>query len=250
MIKKTIFDGVEIDDVSLDVMLNLLLKDYQKKSGIKLIVTPNIDHFQRLKKNDDIHFTRAYVDATYRLCDSRIVQKLSLLSDSKINNVVPGSDLTKALLTTDWITSSRVTVIGTSEKEIEILKFKYGLNHVVHYNPPMGFIKSDIEIEKCADLIMSSNPDFVFLAVGSPAQEVVACRLMEICKKIKDFNAIVLCIGASLDFISGKTKRAPVWLQKMNLEWMHRALSQPRRLIPRYMNNFKYIILYLCKFSK
>jgi hypothetical protein len=44
-----------------------------------------------------------------------------------------------------------------------------------------------------------------------------------------------LCIGASIDFLTGKQHRAPVWLQKVGLEWLHRLLSNPRRLAFRYL---------------
>jgi exopolysaccharide biosynthesis WecB/TagA/CpsF family protein len=44
-----------------------------------------------------------------------------------------------------------------------------------------------------------------------------------------------LCIGASIDFLTGKQRRAPVWVQKAGLEWLHRLLSDPRRLASRYL---------------
>ncbi|HDU5204087.1 TPA: WecB/TagA/CpsF family glycosyltransferase, partial [Klebsiella pneumoniae subsp. pneumoniae] len=59
------------------------------------------------------------------------------------------------------------------------------------------------------------------------------------------FAAQLFCIGASLDFLTGKTKRAPIWMQKAHLEWLHRALSQPRRLVPRYYRNLKYVLWFL-----
>jgi exopolysaccharide biosynthesis WecB/TagA/CpsF family protein len=44
-----------------------------------------------------------------------------------------------------------------------------------------------------------------------------------------------LCIGASVDFLTGKQQRAPVWIQKAGFEWLHRLLSDPRRLASRYL---------------
>jgi exopolysaccharide biosynthesis WecB/TagA/CpsF family protein len=44
-----------------------------------------------------------------------------------------------------------------------------------------------------------------------------------------------LCIGASIDFLTGKQRRAPLWVQKAGLEWLHRLLSDPRRLTSRYL---------------
>jgi len=44
-----------------------------------------------------------------------------------------------------------------------------------------------------------------------------------------------LCIGATIDFIAGEKSRAPLWMQKIGLEWLHRMLSEPRRLAKRYL---------------
>lgn len=111
----------------------------------------------------------------------------------------------------------------------------------------MGFIKRINEVEACVDFIINSNPDFVFLAVGSPSQEHLAFSLYQRINSVNpnSFSAQLFCIGASLDFLTGKTKRAPTWMQKAHLEWLHRALSQPRRLVPRYYRNLKYVLWFL-----
>ena len=44
-----------------------------------------------------------------------------------------------------------------------------------------------------------------------------------------------LCVGASLDFLAGKVKRAPAWMQKTRLEWLYRLASEPKRMWKRYL---------------
>jgi N-acetylglucosaminyldiphosphoundecaprenol N-acetyl-beta-D-mannosaminyltransferase len=46
--------------------------------------------------------------------------------------------------------------------------------------------------------------------------------------------AVTLCVGATIDFLAGEKRRAPVWMRKVGLEWLHRLLSEPRRLFRRY----------------
>ncbi|KTC56480.1 hypothetical protein AO269_27670 [Pseudomonas putida] len=51
-----------------------------------------------------------------------------------------------------------------------------------------------------------------------------------------------LCTGAALNFLSGKVQRAPMWVQKLSLEWLHRILSEPSRLAGRYWNDGRRIL--------
>ncbi|HHS9855091.1 TPA: WecB/TagA/CpsF family glycosyltransferase [Klebsiella quasipneumoniae subsp. quasipneumoniae] len=241
------FDTITINDVSMNDFLNIIHRNFLKKDASKIIVTPNIDHLQRLRNSDDSSFCKAYEISDYRLCDSRIVQKLSTFNKQTILNVVPGSDLTRELLKLDWVKSSRITIIGTTDKQVEHLKKLYQLHNIEHFNPSMGFVTRINEVEACVNFIINSNPDFVFLAVGSPSQEHLAFSLYQRINRQNpaSFAAQLFCIGASLDFLTGKTKRAPIWMQKAHLEWLHRALSQPRRLVPRYYRNLKYVIWFL-----
>ncbi|WP_051337985.1 WecB/TagA/CpsF family glycosyltransferase [Pantoea sp. AS-PWVM4] len=247
MINKSEFNGLTINDVSLrqfvDIVQANLISDEDR--SIKVVVTPNIDHFQRLSINSDTAFVEAYERADFRLCDSRIVKILSYLKGNRINNVVPGSDLTRDIIASQWIKNYRVTIIGSDSVSVIELKKQYSLSKIEHHNPPMGFTKNPDEVEKCVDFIHESNPDLVFLAVGSPAQEIVACRLLDKYQRRNNANFFVFCIGASLDFLTGKQKRAPAWMQKLSLEWLFRALSNPKRLLPRYIKNFSFVLRYL-----
>ncbi len=68
------------------------------------------------------------------------------------------------------------------------------------------------------------------LGLGAPKQELwITEYAPEISVKV------ALCVGATIDFIAGEKSRAPLWMQKVGLEWLHRMLSEPRRLAKRYM---------------
>ncbi len=73
--------------------------------------------------------------------------------------------------------------------------------------------------------------DIALLCVGCPAQEQIARQLAELgCK-----SGIALCVGASIDFLTGARARAPLWLQRLSLEWAYRLVREPRRLWRRYL---------------
>lgn len=59
-----------------------------------------------------------------------------------------------------------------------------------------------------------------------------------------DIRAVTLGVGAAFDFHAGTIKRAPKWVQRLGLEWLHRLLSEPRRLWKRYLvTNTKFLVL-------
>jgi N-acetylglucosaminyldiphosphoundecaprenol N-acetyl-beta-D-mannosaminyltransferase len=56
---------------------------------------------------------------------------------------------------------------------------------------------------------------------------------------------VAICAGATIDFLAGERRRAPLWMQRTGTEWLYRALSEPRRLIPRYARGACYLPLLL-----
>ena len=85
--------------------------------------------------------------------------------------------------------------------------------------------------EEIACFVEREAPDFTFLAMGAPQSELVAQRLANRGKA----RGVALCIGASIEFLSGARRRAPRWTQRLGLEWAFRLLSEPRRLWRRYL---------------
>jgi exopolysaccharide biosynthesis WecB/TagA/CpsF family protein len=148
---------------------------------------------------------------------------------NRIRSLVPGSDLTKFLF--ECAKPHTVfSVIGASEQTIEVVRLKYPNVKINHYNPPMGFITSEAEVKKCLEFIDESSSSIIFFAVGSPRQEELALKV-----KRAGTNSALLCIGASILFLSGEEKRAPKVLQHLHLEWLFRLLNSPKRLARRYL---------------
>jgi exopolysaccharide biosynthesis WecB/TagA/CpsF family protein len=96
----------------------------------------------------------------------------------------------------------------------------------------MGFIHDPGAVEACLQFIESHSPfRFCLLAVGSPQQEQLAAMLQSRGRA----RGLALCVGASIDFLTGRERRAPQWMQAAGLEWLHRLLHSPRRLARRYL---------------
>ncbi|MNZ28342.1 putative N-acetylmannosaminyltransferase [compost metagenome] len=244
-VRLTQFNGIDLFDEPVDRILEIINKKMLPK--LSYIVTPNADHFYRLSEPRNSDFIAAYANADLRICDSRIIQKLSFAERHRIRNVIPGSDLTHMIVTSEWASKLDLLIVGPEPHELEVIRHKFFLPNLKGYTPPMGFIRSEAEVRKCIDVIKKSQADIVFLAVGSPQQELLAHRIKQTASDAFPKGTVILCIGASFDFLSGKIKRAPIMLQKLHLEWLHRALSNPSRLIPRYWKNFRWVLFYLLK---
>jgi exopolysaccharide biosynthesis WecB/TagA/CpsF family protein len=101
------------------------------------------------------------------------------------------------------------------------------LQHV----PPMGLLEKPEAVAAIADFLAFHKPHYTLLAMGAPRSEIVAER----CARDGRFGGVSLCIGASIEFLTGDKTRAPRLVQRLSLEWAHRLISEPRRLWRRYL---------------
>lgn len=193
-------------------------------------VTPNVDHLIRFC--DDASFRALYRNAQFVLLDSRFLSYLLRTFTGIRLPTSPGSDLTQQLLEHVVKRDDKLVVVGGSEQQASTLAKQYGLRGLRHYNPPMGFINNPAEVEACLRFIEAESPfRFCLLAVGCPQQEFLAKALQSRAKA----RGLALCVGASINFLTGVERRAPKWMQRIGFEWLYRLLQDPSRLAGRYL---------------
>lgn len=215
------------DRIGLDVALKRIGERAADKP-FAFVVTPNVDHLVRLES--DTVLATLYAQAWLTVCDSRVLELIGRFSGEHID-VTPGSDLTAQLLENVIDSNETVTIIGASKGVVDAVTARYGLTDVRWHEPPMGLRHNREALEDCARFVAENPARFIFLCVGSPQQELVA----EACLDRGDCTGLGLCVGASLDFLGGKIERAPGWMQRSRLEWLHRLASEPRRMWRRYL---------------
>jgi N-acetylglucosaminyldiphosphoundecaprenol N-acetyl-beta-D-mannosaminyltransferase len=198
------------------------------RGSFKYVVTPNVHHMVRLL--EDPALQPLYEQAWHVFCDSRVLARIAWFSGRRLT-VITGSDLTAHLIARAAELRLTIAIIGPTAADCARLEDRYPRLDVKCHTPPMGFIKSEHEVEKCIDFVAKSQAPLIFLAMGTPQQEILASHIAD----HPQVRGVGLCIGASIDFLTGKQHRAPIWLQKVGLEWLHRLLSDPRRLAPRYL---------------
>ena len=221
------FLGCRFDTGSIEEAAgNILVETHGR---FRYVVTPNVHHIVRLLE-DPATMRPLYERAWRVFCDSRVLSCLAWVRGHRLP-VITGSDLTADLISRAANQRLTIAVIGPTGAACARLQERYpGLNVVV-YTLPMGFIKSELEVQKSVDFVVKTQAPLVFLAVGMPQQEILANHIAD----HPQARGIGLCIGASIDFLTGQQRRAPVWLQKAGLEWLYRLLSDPQRLARRYL---------------
>jgi len=209
-----------------------VLRDVRQRSPLAsfaYIVTPNVDHVVRLQHaRSDLW--PMYRHAWLTLCDSRILGRLARMVGLPLP-IVPGSDLTVAMFRQIIRPDDPVAIIGGSPGMVESLRRQFGLTHLLHHNPPMGFIHDGAATQDAVDFVIAAKARYIFLAVGSPQQEILAYRIAQ----TRRATGVGLCVGASLLFLTQEHRRAPAILQRLSMEWLFRLLSDPMRLWRRYL---------------
>jgi exopolysaccharide biosynthesis WecB/TagA/CpsF family protein len=219
---------VEVDDYDLKEALQQVSGFGTDRFGY--LVTPNVDHI--LRYYYDPSFRDLYAQASYVFLDSRFLAHTLGWVKRQVLRVCPGSDLTAFVLSSVIQPSDTAVLVGATAAQVQIIRERYGLKALHHINPPMGFIRDPKAVEACLQKIEAVGSfRFCFLAVGSPQQELLAQQL----KARGKVRGLALCVGASIDFLTGIEKRAPGWMQKAGFEWFYRLTQNPRRLWRRYL---------------
>ena len=219
---------LQIDDYDLTHFTDVAAGFGQKLYSY--VVTPNADHLIRL--DDDPAFRTTYAEAGFVLLDSRLLSHIVRFTRGLRLPVCTGSDLTANLFANVITADDPIVLIGCSDKQASSLAKLYGLNRLAHLNPPMGFVHDAASVEDVLRFVELHSPfRFCFLAVGAPQQELLASQL----KQRGIARGLALCVGASINFITGEERRAPSWIQHIGMEWMYRLMQAPGRLAHRYL---------------
>jgi N-acetylglucosaminyldiphosphoundecaprenol N-acetyl-beta-D-mannosaminyltransferase len=220
--------GLDFTDAST-ASIAALIAERPADAPFGYVVTPNADHFVRLHRHPDL--SPLHEHAMVRLLDSRVVAKAARTFGLATPRVAPGSDLTALLLDRYLGAAESITVVGLAARWLPTLVARYRIASIAHYDPPRGFERDPAALSTAVEFVLAHPARFVFLAVGSPRQEILADAI----RSTGRATGTGLCIGASLDFLTGARRRAPEWMQRCGLEWLHRLSSDPLHMARRYL---------------
>ena len=197
------------------------------------VVTPNLDILRRWSRDES--FRQLVADATLFTPDGAPLVWASHLQGTPLPERVAGSDLFTALCKRAAEQGISVAFIGgnpgVAELARERLQQQYpGLKVVATLCPPLGFESSTEEMAKIAEFVVAHPAQVYFVGLGSPKQEQLISKLKPISSR-----AWWLGVGISFSFVADDVHRAPLWMRRSGLEWLHRLYQEPRRLAKRYL---------------
>lgn len=239
LMEKTRIFNIDI----LKVTENELLE--QMKEGV--LVTPNLDHLVKLQKDRD--FWEAYQKAEWVVCDSKILYLSLKLIGRSVPEPIPGSSFFSCFyMHHKDDPDCRIFLLGSMEGVADEAKARInarvGRDIVVGaYSPSYGFERKEEENKKIYELINESGANVVVVGVGAPKQERWIMRHKEQMPSVK----LWMGLGATIDFEAGKAKRAPLFFQKLALEWFYRMCQEPKRMVKRYLYDDLAFFWYLLK---
>ncbi|MGA9525586.1 MAG: WecB/TagA/CpsF family glycosyltransferase [Myxococcaceae bacterium] len=206
------------------------ISDLVERGQGGFVVTPNVDHV--VLAEEDERFRQAYSEAALSLADGIPVVWASHVLGQVLPEKISGSDIGPQLLRRAGERGWRVFFVGAgpgvAEKAAQVARARWNVN-VVGTIAPM--LSDDVEIEPAlVAQLRSARPDLLLVAFGAPKQEIFCHR---IAKELRP--AVLLGVGATLDFIAGTQKRAPPWMSRNGLEWLYRLSREPSRLWKRYL---------------
>lgn len=228
--------GAHIAPLRMPEAVERILRWTRMRERCRYVVTPNVDHCVMLAEN--AAFRRAYDAAALVLADGFPVVLASRLLGKSLPERVTGSDLVPALFAA--ASAERPVSVyllgampGVGEEAARRIRETWPFVRVVGtYSPPLGFEKNPIENRAIIDRINAARPDLLVLGLGAPKQE------LWIHTHAPQLDArVALCVGATIDFLAGNKPRAPRWMGRCGLEWMHRVASEPKRLARRYLRD-------------
>lgn len=178
--------------------------------------------------------------ASMILADGMPIVWRSWLGRNRLPERVTGADLIYELAHLAASRGYRLYLFGAADgvaqEAAERLEQLYpGLEIAGCCTPPFRQLGPEEESQMIAQ-IRDSKPDIVLVALGQPKGEVW------VLDHYRQINApMMIQVGASFDFVIGRVRRAPKLFQRTGLEWLYRALSEPKRLVPRYTKNFLFL---------
>ncbi len=242
--------GVAIDCVTMDeAAVEVVSRLKQRQAGAIpfLIMGPNAQLINLAQRNRD--FAEALQASALNVPDGISMVLAAKLFGRNISDRVPGGELMERLCRDASERGLSVYLLGglpgAAEGAAKELQRRYPSLSVAGADcPPLGFEHDAIECSRIQQRIVAAAPDLLFVALGAPKQEVWMhknCRSLPI--------GAAMSVGAAFDTLAGLRKRAPLWTQKIGMEWFYRLVQEPGRLWKRYLiGNISFLYLVLEQF--
>lgn len=228
--------GVPISAVNMDICVDNIFEDFDIVRG-QYICVSNVH--TTVMAHDDPEYYKVQAESFMSVPDGKPLSVIGRKQFPEMDRVT-GPDLMRRIFEESKTSRLRHYFYGNSkenlEKLIEVLKRDWPWLDICGYEPSVFRDMSNQEERELAERINSTNPDFVWVALGAPRQEKFCHRM------VGRINGLMVGVGGAFNVLAGIVPEAPMWMQKLGLEWFYRFIQEPKRLFKRYaVTNTKFI---------
>jgi len=217
------------DSITMEQVVNQCLAWCRGPRKSQTIVTVNATTLVMMKQNQQLY--EACINANLVVADGVPVVWVSQLLGTPLPERVAGVDLLSRLLEAISKHQLRVYFLGAQlnvlEKLVALCHEKYPGVVVAGYQD--GYF-SESEQVKVIQKIYASGAHFLFIGMPTPFKEIWSYQHQD-----KINVPIILGVGGSFDVLAGFVRRAPLWMQKIGMEWFWRVMMEPRKLFKRHL---------------
>ena len=238
--------NIAIDNLSMKETLQNIEQIIENKQQIHHVV---VNAGKIVAMQTDMQLRKSVNECDLINADGQAVVWASKVLGKPLKERVAGIDLMIELVKLAHHNRYKIFFFGAKDEVVknvvEIYISEYSKDIIAGYRN--GYFKKEEE-QIIAREIADSGANILFVAISSPTKENFLYENKELLKKVN----FVMGVGGSFDVVSGKVKRAPIWMQKSGLEWFYRFAQEPKRMWKRYLvGNSKFIFLvFKEKFTK
>jgi len=222
----------QVDALNQDEVISKIKENLLKSVTPHILVTPNAGHLKGISSASEI--SEIYSSADLSLIDGWPIAVAAKNASGKKVQRVTGSDLLPRLFA-ELNKEIRIGIIGGSSEIVirEALEQKYP-NINIQIIDTSQWSNSIYDVRRLRELVQYNALSIVLLCLGHPKQELLA-------KELKNYDWAgsrpdwIMCVGATIDFLTGDQKRAPRVFQVIGLEWFFRLMTDPKKFSSRYL---------------
>lgn len=211
-----------------------LMGGWLDSPGQRRAATANLDFLEMARGNLDLH--RCLATADLVTADGKPLLWLARLHGAPIPERVAGADFTPLLVGEAARRGRSVFFLGgadgVAQAAAERLRETYPDLRIAGCASPMVRLDDEASCLAAADLVRESGADLLLVALGCPKQDLFLEQYLD-----ATGARLGVGVGGTFNFIIGRVRRAPPWIQKVGLEWAFRFAMEPRRLFGRYLRD-------------
>ncbi len=232
--------GISVDDLTMEETIRVVNDCIENGDHIHHTV---VNAGKIVAMQEDPELKESVLGADMINADGQSVVWASRFLRTPLKERVAGIDLMRRVLELAAKKGYKVYLLGGAEEVVNRVHEKvckeFGNEVICGFRN--GYFSREEE-KPIAEEILSSGAQILFVGISSPKKENFLYRNNKLLHKVN----FVMGVGGSFDVLAGKVKRAPLWMQKVGIEWLYRFLQEPKRLWKRYLiGNLKFIALVL-----